>query len=262
MRRVTFTTTGWMDAPALAFGLAAWGVLHIPAVVAVCERDDGSIWLVDAGWSAEVCANPAALGKVWSRLLGVRVRDGDDVATQLRRAGLDPARVEAVVATHLHLDHVGGVADFPNAEIIATHDEVAAAYRAHWLRGYRREDLDRARRLRLVRPQDGPLLGFSRTARLDDEITLLDGPGHTAGHACVLIRSGDDLWLHAGDAAYHRKEMDGAGPGPFARLMAHDARALRRTHKRLLDSERHGSGPRIVLSHDPETYARLPHLSP
>ncbi len=260
MRRVSFATTGWMDAPAAAFGVRWRGFIKIPAVVAVCERDDGSIWLVDAGWSSETCAQPRTIGQLWSRTLGVRVRPGDDVASQMRAAGLDPSRVTAIVATHLHLDHVGGVSDFPNAELIATHDEVTLAYRSHWLRGYRREDLERVERLRLVRPRYAPVLGFARCAALDDEITLLAGEGHTLGHACVLLRDRDGLWIHAGDAAYHRNDLDRGRPGPFARIMAHDLRGLRATHRRLRDSERDASRPRVVLSHDAEGFTRLPRL--
>lgn len=261
MRRVSFTTTGWMDAPAWALGVRSQGLIRIPAVVAICERDDGSIWLIDAGWSRETCASPAAIGQLWSRALGLRVQPGDDVASQLRAANMDPRRVTAVVATHLHLDHIGGVADFPNAELIATHDEVAVAYRTHWLRGYRKLDLERVQRLRLVRPRYGSVLGFSRSAQLDDEITLLAGEGHTAGHACVLIRHGDESWLHAGDAAYHRNDLDDGGPGPFARVMAYDLKALRSTHRRIRDSEAHPSRPRVVLSHDADAFAHLPRLA-
>lgn len=249
-----------MDAPAWAFGLGVRGAIRIPAVVAVCERDDGSIWLVDAGWSSEVCAHPRSIGQLKSRLLGVRLHEGDDIASQMRSAGLDPSRVTTIVATHLHLDHVGGVSDFPNAELIATHDEVAQAYRSHWLRGYRREDLERVERLRLVRSHHTPILGFARSLKLDDEITLLGGEGHTPGHACVLLRDNNRFWLHGGDAAYHRNDLDRARPSPFARLVAHDVRALRDTHRRLRDSERDTSHPTLVLSHDADAFALLPRL--
>ena len=40
------------------------------------------------------------------------------------------------------------------------------------------------------------------------EILLVSLPGHTAGHCGVAIRLGEGWLLHAGDAYFHRHEMD------------------------------------------------------
>lgn len=260
MRRIRFTTTGWMESPGYMLGLPHRRKLAVPAVVAVCERDDGSILLVDAGWSAETCSNPRTVGMVQRRSLGVRVKPGDDVASQLRRAGIDPARVTTVVATHLHLDHVGGACDFPNAELVATHDEVTEAYRASWLQGYRKQDLERVRRLRLVQLNPVPRMGFSRTYDLDEEVTLLDAHGHTAGHTAVMVRDGATSWVHAGDAAYLHRELRSPVLSPLSRLMAYDPRAARVAQRRLRACEREHRDVRVVLSHDAAAYDALPHL--
>jgi len=260
VRRIRFTTTGWMESPGYMLGLPHTHKVPIPAVVAVCEKDDGSILLVDAGWSAEECRRPASIGRVHGRMLGVRVRPQQDVASQLRRAGLDPARVTTIVATHLHLDHIGGAVDFPNAEIVATHDEATEAYRATWLNGYRREDLECLRRLRLVRLPPSPLLGFSHSFALDDEVTLLDAHGHTAGHTAIVIRDGSTLWVHGGDAAYHRRELTSGVLCPLSRFMAHDRASARVAQRRLSRCERERGDVRVVLSHDAHGFSELPKL--
>ncbi|MCU0691299.1 MAG: MBL fold metallo-hydrolase [Polyangiaceae bacterium] len=249
-----------MASPAYVVGLPSRDIIQIPGVIAVCERDDGTIWLVDAGWSAEVCANPKSLGRLRRLSLGVRLQRGDDMASQLRAAGLDPARVTAVVATHLHLDHVGGVADFPNAELIATHNEVAAAYRASWIDAYRKQDIERVERLRLVRLRDEPRLGFPRSASIDDDVVLLDTHGHTAGHTAVLLREGSKTWIHAGDAAYRRGELSMHLLAPLSRMMAHDPTAARDAQRRLRACEADASRPTLVFSHDAPGFATLPQL--
>lgn len=259
MRRIRFTTTGWMESPGFMLGLPHRRNVAIPAVVAVCERDDGSILLVDAGWSAEECSHPGDIGLL-QRVLGVRVRPGDDVASQLRRAGLDPARVTTIVATHLHLDHVGGAVDFPNAELVATHDEATEAYRTTWMSAYRKQDLERVRRLRLVRLSPIPRLGFSHACELDDEVTLLDARGHTPGHAAVAVREGSTLWVHGGDTAYSRRELDAGVLSPLSRFMAQDRGSVRVAQRRLKRCEGEQANVRVVLSHDGRGFAALPKL--
>ena len=109
MKLVRFLTCGTTSAPAAVVGTGVRGSEPLPTVVAVCERADGSIWLIDAGWSAETCSEPARwIGRLRTTLLSLRIAPGDDVASQLRRAGLDPGKVTRIIATHLHLDHVGG----------------------------------------------------------------------------------------------------------------------------------------------------------
>ncbi len=260
MRQVRFTTAGWMESPGYMLGLPARKKVPVPTVVAVCERDDGTILLIDAGWSAETCSSPKSIGFLQYRTLGLRARPGDDVASQLRRAGLEPSKVTTIVATHLHLDHVGGVTDFPNAELVATHDELTQAYRSSWLRGYNKNDIDRVRRLRLVRLRPEPQLGFSHTFELEPGVTLLDAHGHTAGHTAVIVEQGHTRWIHGGDVAYRRSELRGIFLSPLSRLMAHDPKAARIAQRRLRNCFQDHGDVRVVLSHDGEVYKHLPRL--
>lgn len=247
-----------MQAPAFALGQARRGAVLLPALVAVAEHHDGTIWLVDAGWDAETCCEPSRLGWLQRRMLGVRLSPGDDVASHLRQAGLDPSRVSAIVATHLHLDHVAGVRDFPNAELIATRSEYNQAMQSSWRRGYRREDLERASRLRLVDMQPESRVGFLRSCALTEDVLMLDAAGHTTGHAAVLLREQDRQWLVAGDAAYVRTELD-QRPGPLSRMMAHDRQKLHATHQTLRQAERDHACV-LAFSHDGAGFAALPKL--
>ena len=64
----------------------------------------------------------------------------DDVALKLATIGVDPADVEHVVMSHLHLDHAGGLQFFPNANIYAQQSEIRFAY---WPSCYQHELYDR-----------------------------------------------------------------------------------------------------------------------
>lgn len=263
MRRVMFATTGWTDAPRLAFGSGFFGKIRVPVVIAVCERDDGSIWLVDAGYSRQVCEDPPGrLGRLQSRAIAPSLQPGDELASQLQEAGLNPDRVTTILATHLHLDHIGGCADFPNAELITTHDELAMAHRAGPMLGYRFEDLDAVSRMRLVSFKSELVFGFERSFRFDDEITIVDARGHTKGHIAVVIRHGEQVFLHAGDAAYLRENYLDNVISPLARLVVQDKAALLQTYARLRDCEKQPTPPHIILSHDGSSFEHLPKLTP
>src|SRR5580700_2658057 len=108
-------------------------------------------------------------------------------------AGLDmsPADIGIVINTHLHFDHCGQNAVFGHA--------------AHYVQ---RAELARAER---EAPELYDWFGFmnARFELLDGDAEIVPGlsvlatPGHTVGHQCVLVRTGDGAGdLLIGDAAY------------------------------------------------------------
>src|ERR1700722_2829122 len=192
--------------------------------VAVAVRDDDSVVLIDCGWSAETCADLAGtLGALRARVMGIHVREGDAIVSQLRALGIHPVRVQTIVATHLHLDHIGGATDFPNAEVVVARSELEAFMQtsARLTSGYRAEDLAKAGRIRPVPLDAGPTYGFPASADVfgDGQVVLLDARGHTAGSVAVALRSAKGSYVHAGDAAYLLWEsgLAPAGPCPLAR---------------------------------------------
>ena len=89
------------------------------------ERDDG-LTLVDAGFGTRDYASPSPHADLFMKVNGIP-RNIDETATrQVTKLGFKPEDVRQIVMTHLHLDHVGGVLDFPWAEVLVSKDEFGA----------------------------------------------------------------------------------------------------------------------------------------
>jgi glyoxylase-like metal-dependent hydrolase (beta-lactamase superfamily II) len=249
----------------------------IPLTVAVIRRADGRVVLVDAALArAEMDAPVKHLGGLNGPLMRLRPTGGGDpaairpraIADQLAWFGIEPGEVVAIVATHLHVDHVGGFADFPNAEIVTVDAEIEAAARGGAARGFvHTEQLRRSGRLRPVRLEPPGRHGFPAHLDLfgDGRVLLLDARGHTAGSVAVHLtdptdpRPGGAAALMAGDAAYHHLEYRTGRKSGLARLVTFRDDWLRATWGHLLAFERAHPDIPVVLSHDMETFEALPH---
>jgi N-acyl homoserine lactone hydrolase len=274
LRDVFFLTSGWFRAPAPV--VEPWSraratrTTNLTNTVAVVVRDNGDVALVDCGWSREACAAPVrTLGRVQATMLGMVVRRGDAIVDQLAQVGVAADRVKTIIATHLHLDHVGGACDFPNAEVVCSDVELSAARVRPAAGGYRPADIEMAR-MRPVYLGAGPSYGFPASFDLfgDGEVVLLDAHGHTPGLVAVAIRArdasrdGGRCFVHIGDAAYQAWEwgLSPAGPSALSRAMAWRRDLLKLRYASLRDCEADPRKPVIVPSHDAEVYARLPQL--
>ncbi len=264
IERGWFLTTGTiggpgavLDLPTTAFGLMP---VRLPIAVLVLEHapplagGEGAITLVDTGWGAAQVEDPVhALGAATMLFLGVKAKRGDDVASQLRARGIDPSRVKTIIATHLHNDHVGGLVDFPDAEVVTTEAELNSALERGTVHGFDVDALAKVGRF-TMRAVDGPSrFEMPAAADLGDGLVLLDVRGHTAGTIAVAATIGASTIVHLGDAAYTLGEARRGKQSPLAMRTTLDLDRQLVTYRaiaRLLDR-----GDAIVLtSHDPDSW--------
>lgn len=229
------------------------------------ETSEGLV-LVEAGLGTHDVSG--ARGAAYTRRLrglGARLDPAEPAAVQVARLGFSPDEVRHVALTHLDLDHCGGIADFPRAEVhvLAGEHEAAMARRTIFDRSrYRPEAWRHRPRWVLHHPDEGERwYGFESVRRiggLPPELLLIPLGGHTRGHAGVAVETPRGWLLHCGDAYFHEDEVDPERPrcppglDLFQRLFCADDGLRRRNQERLraLRRER-GADLRLVSAHDP-----------
>jgi glyoxylase-like metal-dependent hydrolase (beta-lactamase superfamily II) len=177
--------------------------------------------------------------KAWNLRQGRFLADLDE-------AGFSRERIDTVLCTHLHVDHVGWntmlvdkrwVPTFPNARYLFARKEWE-----HWSR--EPPGPDREVRNDSVRPviEAGLADLVEADHRLTSEVFLEPTPGHTPGHVSVRIVSQGAEAVITGDLMHHPVQC--AQPRWASRFDV-DAEAARRTRRDFL--ERHAGRPVLVL---------------
>lgn len=184
-------------------------------------------------------------------------------AGPLASIGVRPEDVRHVIVTHFHGDHVGGLAEFPQAQI--HHHEQALApllarspfrqTRAAFLPDLVPADLDR--RARVI-----PSAAFTKTTDLpfpghdlfgDGSIHLVELPGHAPGQVGVAYETGGVRTLYCADAFWRSCQItDGVNLPRPALAIQWDGAAYRSTVSELRLLHRRGTH-RLLACHDEET---------
>jgi glyoxylase-like metal-dependent hydrolase (beta-lactamase superfamily II) len=125
---------------------------------------------------------------------------GENLVPKLEAAGIQPEEVTAILLTHFHGDHIGGLinkdggAVFPKAIVYASTPEDQ-----YWRGGNRG---DAAKKALGPYKNSGRYTLFSYGEEILPGVTTLDLHGHTPGHTGFLFGSGPEALLFWGDIVH------------------------------------------------------------
>ena len=243
------TSRSWVKAPIAAYAF---------------EHRDGLV-LFDTGLDPAIVSDPdyisSPIGRfILKKVFRIHIGPEDALDKQLEAINLVAADVSKVVVSHLHFDHIGGIAHVPQAELLVSKDEwrqlEAANPERDWIL---REHIELPganwRPIEFV-PTSDPLLapfGVCYDCMGDGSMLLLPTPGHTSGSMSLLVRSsGMPPLLFVADLTYeleplHNDQVPGIG----------DAEQLRASFAKVRELEKALPDLVVIPSHDPSATEKL-----
>ena len=182
---------------------------------------------------------------------GLTQPSGQTLLKELGKVGLDPADIDTVFITHLHIDHVGTnmirtdlgwVPTFPNATYMVSDVD--------WQLFGKMID---KKPFTYLKQQILPLFEFSLLElfegerELSPEVKTIPTPGHTPGHTSLLIESDDEKAIVVGDVIHIPPQLNETHWSP---RVDRDKNLSAKTREQLVKTieEEHAS---IVAGHFP-----------
>jgi len=222
--------------------------------------------LVDTGHGVRACypqPGEDVLLTIHRKLMKPTILTDDPLGVGLAHFGLRKDQINTVILTHFHPDHVGGLLDLPQAQVICSR----TAWDAYLAKGRWRNGMngvftalipdDIATRLTFI--QDLPQVNAPRGLGLgydllgDGTLLAMDLPGHAPGHFGLCIPADD--FLYAADVQWLLQAIqEDRSPGPPAHWIQHDAKASGKTIARVRDFI--NAGGDVMLCHEPQAHAR------
>jgi N-acyl homoserine lactone hydrolase len=193
--------------------------------------------IFDSGLHRELQTSTERLGGL-AKVFKVHYKEGEDLAAQLEARQIAPEKIDYLINSHLHFDHVGGNADLPNAKLVLQRREWEAAADPEMVKrnGYNRADFDLGQQLQLI---DGEHDLFG-----DGSVVCIPTYGHTAGHQSMRVKTASGEAVLTADSCYMRKVIDEMVLPPFA----HSYEEMRKVIERFRAMEK--AGARLIFGHD------------
>lgn len=188
----------------------------------------------------------------WSRILFPYTRQ-ESALRQLQQAG--ERLPEAIILSHGHWDHAGGVVDFGGLPVWLHEAELAFLGEPHPGSVLASQLADLAGRARPLSLPPAPVGNYPRSLDVfgDGRVLVIGMPGHTPGSVGLLVQaSSGRKFFFVGDVVWSIGALAGASPKFWlpSSVVDHDAGAARESVLQLRDFMMANPDVTIVPAHD------------
>ena len=213
-----FVTYKVGDAEVTAIYDGIWEKAHDPAFISNASVDDVKAAMVKAGLPADFVSIPftVAVVKTGGKTILCDSGTGGQVqptagklAANMKAAGIDPTKIDTILISHFHPDHIFGLMEkdtnkpvYPDAEIILSDVEYKFWTDPAVIDKLPEARKGLARRIQAVFPTWKNIRQVTGEPEVAPGIRFVSAPGHTPGHRAFHLASGSSQLMISNDTAY------------------------------------------------------------
>ena len=213
-----FVTYKVGDAEVTAIYDGIWEKAHDPAFISNASIDDVKAAMVKAGLPADFVSIPftVAVVKTGGKTILCDSGTGGQVqptagklAANMKAAGIDPTKIDTILISHFHPDHIFGLMEkdtnkpvYPDAEIILSDVEYKFWTDPAVIDKLPEARKGLARRIQAVFPTWKNIRQVTGEPEVAPGIRFVSAPGHTPGHRAFHLASGGSQLMISNDTAY------------------------------------------------------------
>jgi len=195
--------------------------------------DQTLLW--DTSFPAKLVGSEQDMGPLTARL-------NESVAQQLRELGINQADIDIVGISHMHSDHTGQAAEFPNARlIIGKGDFEQTKGKDDPFDPWRKEGANLT-----AATADVDVFG-------DGSVVAVHLPGHTPDHMALLVKLASGPVLLSGDMYHSREAREKRGVPPFNTSREQTLASMDKFERLAKET-----GAKVVIQHEPRDIELLP----
>ncbi|HVQ12034.1 MAG TPA: MBL fold metallo-hydrolase, partial [Vicinamibacterales bacterium] len=195
-----------------------WEKPHDPAFISNASVEDVKAAMVKAGFPADFVSIPFTVAVVRNGGKTIMCDSGTGgqvqptagkLAANMKAAGIDPAKIDTVLISHCHPDHIFGLMEkdtnkpvYPNAEIVISDVEYKFWTDPTGIDRLPEARKGLARRIQATFPNWKNIRQVTGEPEVAPGIRFVLAPGHTPGHRAFHLASGSDQLMISNDTAY------------------------------------------------------------
>lgn len=276
---VTIVRAGYCKHPQImSISDGSFKPVVFPALSTVIKHPTEGFVVFDTGYDpAFNSATRFFPERMYSLLTPVTLDNGEDIASQLIRANINPADIKHIVLSHFHADHIAGVHAFPSANIHCAKAGLQAACTSGRFKALsqgilktlipanissRSRFFEEAKPIAL--PQDFKPFEIGHDLLGDASILAVELPGHCPGHWGLALREADNCYhFLVADAAWSSDAIRRNMPSPaLTSAFLGSTRKSRATLTDLHTLRKRNPDMRMTPSHCPECAEKAGTVSP